>query len=250
MNGTQNVMKTFFLSDLHLTPERPQTIHAFLQFLSKRAGEAERIYLLGDLFEYWIGDDAAPLLGANELMAAMKQVSSRIECFFIAGNRDFLVGPQFSEQTGFTILPDETVIDLYGTPTLILHGDSLCTDDTAHMKFRQEMVTNTKWREEFLSNPIPQRIELAKMARMQSHQHKSEVSMEIMDVTEQAVIDAFENSAVTQMIHGHTHRQNTHYYSVNGATATRYVLGDWGTTDSILIASADGIEIENSPIEK
>lgn len=243
-------MHTYFISDLHLKEQSPQITSAFLDFLQNEAVNAERLYILGDLFEFWIGDDAAPLLGVKPILAAMSNLAQQIDCYFIAGNRDFLVGEQFSQQTGFEILSDETIIDLYGTRTLILHGDSLCTDDLAHQQFRQNMVTNMDWREEFLSLEISQRIEQAKQARMQSNQHKFKVSMEIMDVSDSAVLKTFEDNELTQMIHGHTHRQNTHHYSLNGGkAATRYVLGDWSNTSSVLTAKDDGtIDIVNMRI--
>ena len=239
---------SYFISDLHLTPERPAITDALLEFLENQAGQAERLYILGDLFEYWIGDDAASLVGADPILQAMHQVSELLPCYFIAGNRDFLVGPEFSRRSGFEILADESTVDLYGIPTLLLHGDSLCTDDVAHQQFRGAMVTNTPWREEFLQLSIPERIAAAKQARMQSHQHKSKISMEIMDVTEQAVIDTFTKYQVSQMIHGHTHRQNTHQYQLNDQALSRYVLGDWGTTSSIMKVDSSGISIENKAI--
>lgn len=241
-------MKSYFLSDLHLTPERPAIAQEFCRFLTEDAPTAERVYLLGDLFEFWIGDDAASLLGAEPILDVMQQLAESVPCFFIAGNRDFLVGEEFSKRSGFQILADESVIDLYGTPTLILHGDSLCTEDTAHQVFRQQIVNNETWRGQFLSLPIPQRIEQAKQARMQSHQHKSQVSMEIMDVTKQTVIDAFSRYGVQQMIHGHTHRQASHTYQTKNGTCRRHVLGDWGSYSSVMTASATGITIENRPI--
>ena len=240
--------KTYFISDLHLTPERPATIQAFLKFMAGDARSAERLYLLGDLFEYWIGDDAADMLGADIVLGAMNKVSQELSCFFIAGNRDFLVGDDFEKRSGFSILPDETVIDLYNRKTLLLHGDSLCTDDTAHQQFRELMVTNMQWRSQFLSLDIPQRIEQAMQARTHSHKHKSQISMEIMDVAEQSVLDTFSKYHVHQMIHGHTHRQKHHKYSLDGKPASRYVLGDWGKSSSILTADADGIQIKNQQI--
>ncbi|MCL4128545.1 UNVERIFIED_CONTAM: hypothetical protein GTU68_056491 [Idotea baltica] len=243
-------MHNYFISDLHLTNERPEVIQAFVSFLNNQATTAERVYLLGDLFEFWIGDDAASLLGVDSILAEMKKLSQKVECYFIAGNRDFLVGESFTEQTGFKILPDETVIDLYGKPTLILHGDSLCTDDKPHQQFREQMVTNLAWRESFLALDIPSRIEQAKQARMQSQQHKSAISMEIMDVTNESVVTAFQQHDVQQMIHGHTHRQNEHNYTLNeGNEAVRYVLGDWHETNSVLTAYDDGsITISNEDI--
>jgi len=241
-------MHTYFLSDLHLTPERPATTQAFLEFMQGDALGAERLYILGDLFEFWIGDDAAGMLGAEPVLGMMKAVSQRVDCYFIVGNRDFLVRDGFSTQTGFEVLPDESVIDLYGTKTLILHGDSLCTDDVAHQQFRKTMMTNETFCDEFLKLDIPARIEKAKQARMESHQHKSEISMEIMDVTESSVLDAFERHGVTQMIHGHTHRQNTHQYTSDTGNAVRYVLGDWHTSSSIMQVDENGLNILNRPI--
>ncbi len=240
--------QTYFISDLHLSPERPDVAAAFIGVLIDAAQSAEAIYLIGDLFEYWIGDDAAELLGATEILGAMQQTAQHIPCYFIAGNRDFLVGEEFSKKTGFKILEDETIIDLYGKPTLILHGDSLCTDDIAHQQFRQAMVTNLEWRTQFLQLAIPERIEQAKLARTQSQEHKSSVSMGIMDVTESSVLKAFKERGVTQMIHGHTHRQNCHDYSVDSIELKRYVLGDWDKTSSVLIANKDELNIVNQAI--
>ena len=239
---------SYVISDLHLTPERPAITAALLKFLENQAGQAERLYILGDLFEYWIGDDAVSLVGAEPILQAMQQVSQQVPCYFIAGNRDFLVGPDFSRSSGFEILADESVVDLYGIPTLLLHGDSLCTDDVAHQQFRSAMVTNSAWREGFLQLSIPERIAAAKQARMQSNQHKSEITMEIMDVTEQAVVDTFAKYQVSQMIHGHTHRQNTHQYRLNDQLLSRYVLGDWGATSSIMKVDSSGISIDNEAI--
>lgn len=241
-------MHTYLISDLHLTPERPQISQAFIHFLSTQAPTAERVYILGDLFEFWIGDDAAELLGAMPILNAMKQLSNTVECFFMAGNRDFLVRETFTELSGFKVMQDETVVDLYGTPTLLLHGDSLCTDDHAHQVFRQQMMTNKPFCENFLELPIPERIETAKKARLQSNEHKSQISMGIMDVTESAVLDAFDAHGVQQMIHGHTHRQNTHQYETQQGDATRYVLNDWHDTNSIMQVDNSGISLSNQAI--
>ena len=238
-------MHTYLLSDLHLTPDRPKVIGAFLNFLRKEAKTAERIYILGDLFEFWIGDDAAEKLGAGPLLKAMKEVSETVDCYFMAGNRDFLVREQFTELTGFKILEDETVVDLYGTPTLLLHGDSLCTDDHAHQQFRKDIVTNRAFCDELLSLTIDERLAKAKEARQKSNEHKSTISMGIMDVTQSAVLDAFEKYNIKQMIHGHTHRQNIHKYDEQ---CTRYVLGDWHTTNSIMKADAKGLKIHNRKV--
>ena len=223
-------------------------IEHFLKFLAGPAKQAEALYILGDLFEYWIGDDAAAMLGAEPVLVAMSELANTRPCYFMAGNRDFLVGQAFSEQSGFKIIDDESVVNLYGQDTLLLHGDSLCTDDIPHQQFREAMVTNNEWQSQFLSLDIATRIEQAMQARMQSHEHKSKISQEIMDVSESSVLSAFERYDVRQMIHGHTHRQNQHQYKVNGVNHCRHVLGDWDTSSSIMKVSKDGITIENQAI--
>ncbi len=242
-------MQTYFLSDLHLKREEPQIIEAFLQFLMGPAANADQVYVLGDLFEYWVGDDAVRHIGVEPVLAAMRELSQTIPCFFIAGNRDFLVRQGFSEASGFTILPDETVIDLYGTPTLILHGDSLCTDDIKHQQFRTNFVTNKLVCDLLLGQPLKERLKLAEQARGQSQSNSKDMDMTIMDVSHNAVLKAFKQHSVKQMIHGHTHRQATHAYDLDMGQTTRFVLGDWHTSSSILTATADGIRIDNQPIE-
>jgi len=241
-------MATYFVSDLHLKQDQPQITAGFLKFLGETCSGADAVYVLGDLFEYWIGDDAASMLGVGPVLDAMRVRAEQTPCYFIAGNRDFLVRDEFSKASGFKILMDETVVDLYGTPTLLLHGDSLCTDDIAHQEFREQMVTNDQWCDMFLSQSIPQRIEMADMARKQSNQHKTQVSMTIMDVNEQAVLDAFSKYDVNNMIHGHTHRQQVHTYQVDGTTKTRTVLGDWGQTDSHLKVDQATAELSNTSL--
>ena len=147
-------MHTYIISDLHLTPELPQITKAFFDFLANDAPTAERLYILGDLFEFWIGDDAGSMLGADPILDAMNAISEICDCFFLAGNRDFLVRETFTQRTGFKIISDETVIDLYGTKTLLLHGDSLCTDDVAHQQFRAQMMTNVPFCDGFLQLSI------------------------------------------------------------------------------------------------
>lgn len=242
-------VKTYFLSDLHLTLERPEITEAFFAFLRGDALQAQRIYILGDLFEVWIGDDAASILGADPILDAMAEVAKKVECYFIAGNRDFLVRNEFSKRSGFTVLKDETVIDLYGTRTLLLHGDSMCTDDVKHQKFRKYVTTN-KWVSAFiLSWSINRRLKKATDARKASAKNKRSMNSEIMDVTEQTVLDTFAKYDVTQMIHGHTHRQHLHIYGKQAERLKRYVLGDWVTSTSILKANKQGLFIENTEIK-
>lgn len=241
-------MHTLVISDLHLTQQRPNTVAAFFYFLQHEAPKADALYILGDLFEFWIGDDAVDFLGAGQVMQMMKAISEIIPCYFVTGNRDFLAGELFTEQTGFQILPDETVVELYGKAFLLLHGDSLCTDDVAHQQFRQQYMTNKAFHTQFLQLSIPQRIEQAQQARMQSNEHKDTLTMEIMDVNEEAVLDAFNKHKVSRMIHGHTHRQHTHKHKLESQTATRYVLGEWHNTASILTVTPESVTIYNPPI--
>ena len=241
-------MHTLFISDLHLKPQQPEIIAAFFAFLQTQASAAERLYILGDLFEYWIGDDGAEIIGASSVLQALQQLSKSVDCYFIAGNRDFLVREGFSQMSGCTILADESVIDLYGTPTLILHGDSLCTDDIKHQAFRREITTNQSKCDELLNMPLQERVQMAEGARGKSQTQSMEMNDSIMDVTPAAVEQAFIQHDITQMIHGHTHRQAVHDYLIEGSTRQRYVLGDWNTQTSVLIANADGLRIENQAI--
>ena len=237
-------MHTLFISDLHLTPERPRVTQAFFDFLEKASPAADALYILGDLFEYWIGDDAVAAVRAESIVTAMQNVAQQTNCFFMPGNRDFLVTEKFTALTGFTLMSDETVLDLYGEPTLLLHGDSLCTDDVKHQQYRQDMMTNRAFHTSFLSLPVNERIHKAQMARTQSRKNKQFMQSKIMDVTESAVLAAFAKHQVRHMIHGHTHRQNTHIYD----GLTRIVLGDWNHTSSVLRIDAQGAEFTNTKI--
>ena len=241
-------MHTYFISDLHLTPERPELTEAFFAFMRDLAPSAEKLYILGDLFEYWIGDDGASLIGASEILDVMAATSKQVECFFIAGNRDFLVRKDFSQRTGFTILADETIIDLYGSPTLLLHGDSLCTDDIKHQEYRRKLMCNKLMCWFVLRLPLSYRLKRAEGARARSKSRKTGMDTTIMDVAESAVIESFEAANVRQMIHGHTHRQAIHDHATKNGAAKRFVLGDWHTSNSILTASPEGLMIDNQAI--
>ena len=242
----KSFMTTAFISDLHLSAQRPDITLRFQHFIENDLNDIETLYILGDLFEYWIGDDATDVLGLREIINALKQLSdSGIKGFFISGNRDFLIGEQFSHETGFSILPDETVIELGGRQVVILHGDSLCTDDVIHQQFRKEMMCNPEFHQYALSMPIPERIETAKKLRGMSAEHKSEISEEIMDVNENAVVQLFEQKGVTQMIHGHTHRPNIHLHTTSQGEAERIVLGDWYSQSSFLTHDGAGFRLSN-----
>jgi UDP-2,3-diacylglucosamine hydrolase len=232
-------MATLFISDLHLEDERPAITRLLLAFLSDRARQADALYILGDLFEYWIGDDAVSRT-ANAVAEGICAVhQSGVPCYFMHGNRDFLIGENWARKSGLELLEEETVVDLYGQPTLLLHGDTLCTDDTAYQSFR-EQVRDPGWQTEFLALGIEERSQAAQNARDASKQHTLAASMEIMDVNEQAVVNAFRRHDVLRMIHGHTHRPAVHQHQVDGQSARRIVLADWYEHGSVLEVSPQG----------
>lgn len=238
-------MTTLFISDLHLSPRRPGIAESFFSLLQGEARRADALYILGDLFEYWIGDDAANPLGYSPVIDQLRALSdSGVPVYFMRGNRDFLAGDRFAADTGCRILPDPTVIDLYGEPVLLMHGDFLCTDDTAHQEFRRT-VDDPGWQRGFLSKPIEARMQLAQEAREHSREHKDSVTMEIMDVNDDAVHRAFDEHGVRLMIHGHTHRPAVHDDGAGGTR--RIVLGDWYEQSSILRCSPGEQKLDPAP---
>lgn len=219
-------MSTLFISDLHLEESREDITRALLNFLEERAVSAERLYILGDFFEAWIGDDERTRL-QETVAAALRQLRDRgTEIFLMHGNRDFLIGKDFCSRAGASLLEDPTVINLYGTPTLLMHGDSLCTADTEYQKFRANM-RNPQWQQMILQRPLADRQLMARQLReisMAKNQGKME---SIMDVTPEEVVSVMEAHGVQRLIHGHTHRPAVHQLEVSGKPAQRFVLGDW-----------------------
>jgi len=219
-------VSTLFISDLHLEESRPDITDAFLRFLEERAAGAEKLFILGDFFEAWIGDDERTPL-QESVAGALRQLSERgTEIFLMHGNRDFLIGQDFCERAGATLLTDPSVVDLYGTPTLLMHGDSLCTADVEYQKFRTNM-RNPQWQQMILQRPLADRQLMARQLReisMAKNQGKAE---SIMDVTPDEVVSALETHGVQRLIHGHTHRPAIHQLEANGKPAQRFVLGDW-----------------------
>lgn len=219
-------MSTLFISDLHLDESRPDITEAFLGFLKERAAGAEKLFILGDFFEAWIGDDERTPL-QESVAGALRQLSERgTEIFLMHGNRDFLIGQDFCERAGATLLTDPSVVDLYGTPTLLMHGDSLCTADVEYQKFRSNM-RSPQWQQMILQRPLADRQLMARQLReisMAKNQGKAE---SIMDVTPDEVVHALEVHGVQRLIHGHTHRPAIHQLEANGKPAQRFVLGDW-----------------------
>jgi len=235
-------MVTLFISDLHLDDRRPETTRLLLQFLQDEAGRADALYILGDLFEYWLGDDV-PSQCATQVAGALSSLADQgIPCFFMHGNRDFLLREAYAKQAGMTLLPEEYVAELYGEQVLLMHGDSLCTDDIPYQQFRT-LVRNSAWQDDFLNKTQQERLQIAMQARDASAEHKDNIDMEIMDVNQDEVVAALERHGVQKMIHGHTHRPATHELEANGNPAQRIVLGDWYTQSSVLRVSPGQFEL-------
>lgn len=244
-------MHTYFISDLHLSEDRPDIIQAFLDFLQQQAPEAEALYILGDLFEFWIGDDDKTPV-AKQVEQALKALCDKgVPSYFIHGNRDFMVGKAYAKRCGMTLLEEEKLVELYGQKVLILHGDTLCTDDVGYQEYRE--VTQKLWlRRLFLLLPLFVRQKIANKIRSKSKQANTSKSLGIMDVNQQAVEQRFEQQAIDYMIHGHTHRPDIH--SIEQADNTskyRVVLGDWYQQMSVLKIDQNGIELSaNGQLQK
>ncbi len=234
-------MTTLFISDLHLDAERPEITALFGRFLDGEARSADALYILGDLFEAWVGDDDPSAAGALVAEKLRALVDTGVPTCFIRGNRDFLLGETFAARCGMTLLDDPTRIDLYGQPTLLLHGDLLCTNDTAYQQFRTQ-TRDPQWQAQFLAQPLQSRLAFAAQARAASQARYGElVSMgtaeTIGDVSPATVQDWFARFGVMRMIHGHTHRPAIHN---EGNGNTRIVLGDWYAQGSVLRVDRDG----------
>jgi UDP-2,3-diacylglucosamine hydrolase len=226
--------ETLFIADLHLTPSDPRLMERGLTFLSNRARSAESLYILGDLFEVWIGDDDQTS-GYQPIIAALQQLTRQgIPVFLMVGNRDFLLGATFCEMTGCQFITDPTIIDLYGIPTLLTHGDQLCTADVAYQTFRQQ-VRQADWQKQFLALPLAQRRALAQQARAQSQVYTQAMTLDLIPT--EAVIAWLKFYGVYRLIHGHIHRPGCHELNLNGQIATRYVVGDWQQEDIVILRS-------------
>lgn len=235
-------MATLFIADLHLQTEEPAITAGFLRFLAGEARHADALYILGDLFEAWIGDDDPNPLHQHIARAIKALVDSGVPCYFIHGNRDFLLGKRFARESGMTLLPEEQRLELYGRPVLILHGDTLCTDDAGYQAFRAKV--HTPWIQKlFLMLPLFIRQKIAARMRADSKAANSHKSMEIMDVNSQAVVDVMEKHHVQWLIHGHTHRPDVHTLTANGEPAYRVVLGAWHTEGSMVKVSEKDVEL-------
>ena len=238
--------KTLFISDLHLDPAQPAIARQFLDFLASEARASAHLYILGDLFEAWLGDDD-PDPAARQIVAALRRLTDAgVPCSFMHGNRDFLVGERFAGETGCRLLEDGTVIDVAGEPVLLMHGDVLCTDDHSYQRLRR-IVRNplTQW--VFRRMSLAQRRRLAERMRAGSRMHIGETAPEIMDVNTDAVTQALRRARVRTLIHGHTHRPAVHALDIDGQPARRIVLGDWYTQGSVLEWGPAGAELKSLP---
>lgn len=232
-------MSTLFISDLHLDASRPEVTRGFYQFLESRAKQAHALYILGDFFEVWIGDDDDAAL-CVEVKAKLKQFSQHTPLYVMPGNRDFLYGQQFCHDTGATLLDDPTVIDLYGQQTLLMHGDSLCIDDHEYMAFRSQ-ARSPEWQAQLLAQSLEARRQLAAQLRQQSKSMSAMKADDIMDVNQAEVVQQMQNHQTQLLIHGHTHRPQRHPISEN---AERIVLGDWGKQGWCVEANEHSIELQ------
>ncbi|MBC5791464.1 UDP-2,3-diacylglucosamine diphosphatase [Providencia sp. JUb39] len=235
-------MSTYIIADLHLSEDEPAITAGFLAFIEQQAIHADSLYILGDFFNYWIGDDDNTLLH-QQVAQALKQLSERgIPCYFIHGNRDFLLGQRYAKQCGMTILPQETLLELYDKRILIMHGDTLCTDDAAYQNYRKKV--HTPWIQRvFLLLPLFIRRRIAQKMRRNSQYASSMKSEAIMDVNSDAVVDALNRHQAQWMIHGHTHRPAIHEINLGGQLHFRGVLGAWHSEGSAFVINENGIEL-------
>ncbi|MDE2089519.1 MAG: UDP-2,3-diacylglucosamine diphosphatase [Gammaproteobacteria bacterium] len=238
---------TLFISDLHLDPARAAITELFLEFLRTTAPRAEALYILGDLFEAWIGDDAADAAHRPVIEGLRALAAGGTPVYLMHGTRDFLVGTRFEQMSGARLLPDPSVITLYGRPALLMHGDTLCTDDVDYQHFRA-LVRDERWQCEFLALPPARRTEIAHRLRAASQEYTRGKKPEIMDVNPRAVERALREHGVRYLIHGHTHRPAVHTFPLDGRTATRIVLGDWYEQGSVLHCDAAGCRLLSLPL--
>ncbi len=239
-------MATLFISDLHLDGEKPWIGSQFLAFLAGECRRADALYILGDLFESWIGDDD-PNAHYAAMKAAIRELTGHaVPVYFMHGNRDFLIGDRFVADTGVALLPDPSVVDVHGARVMLSHGDALCTDDFEYQQVRA-MTRNPEWQSMMLAKSLAERIDIAANARAQSRERNASLPEAIMDVNQEAVERAMRSQGVTLLLHGHTHRPAVHDFELDGKPATRIVLGDWYDQGSVVRWDAEGFELAALP---
>ncbi|MCH7636700.1 MAG: UDP-2,3-diacylglucosamine diphosphatase [Proteobacteria bacterium] len=239
-------MTTLFISDLHLEAERPEIGDQFIRFLQTDATEAEALYILGDLFEAWVGDDDPNAHYAIIKLAIRKLTDSGIPVYFMHGNRDFMIGRRFANETGVEILKDPYPVKMYGQKALLSHGDAMCTDDVQYQRVRL-MTRDPDWQQSMLAKPLKERLRIAEEARRQSLEQKLNLSMDIMDVNQGAVMRAINEYGVDVLLHGHTHRPDVHTVDLGNRKAKRVVLGDWYSQGSVVRWDLRGPKLEMMP---
>jgi UDP-2,3-diacylglucosamine hydrolase len=235
---------TLFISDLHIDASRPAIIEQFLKFLESEAKDAAALYILGDLFESWIGDDAPDAAQSAAIAGLHALTSHGVPCFVMHGNRDFLISSEFCRMSGARLLPDPVLITLYGEAVLVMHGDALCTDDRAYQRLRAT-VRDADWQRQFLALSISSRRALAGAARAGSQAHTATMETAITDVNDATVAAALRASGSATLLHGHTHRPAIHSLEVDGRPRTRIVLGDWYDQGSVLRWDQHGPELKS-----
>ena len=242
-------MSNLLISDLHLHPKRPEITQGLLQLMRSFYGKINRLYILGDLFDYWVGDDYSDteVVRVKQLLCELQ--TQHVTCYFIHGNRDFLLGEHFARETGIQLLPEESRIKLKHQPAIITHGDQLCTRDTAHQQFRA-MTQSASWRQQMLARPLAERIQLAEQIRQISKANYSNKAEDIMDVTPEAVHALMQRHQVPLLIHGHTHRPAVHTLHCHHQPAKRIVLGDWGAKGWYLTDVQDQLELQSFVIAR
>ena len=234
--------RTLFISDLHLDDSRRPVTQAFLEFLQHEAISCDALYILGDLFEAWIGDDDHTALSQEVIAALAALATSGVPRYIMHGNRDFLIGEAFCRAAGCKLLVDPSVVEFYGQTTLLMHGDSLCTGDAEYMAFRAKM-RNPAVQQQLLSKPLSERRQIADQLRAGSASANSNKAEDIMDVSADEVVRQMQQCNTRRLIHGHTHRPATHSVALPEGDAQRIVLGDWGEKLWFLDLRPDGLEL-------
>ncbi|MBT3548540.1 MAG: UDP-2,3-diacylglucosamine diphosphatase [Gammaproteobacteria bacterium] len=237
-------MTSLFISDLHLDKERPQVIKFFNNLLDNLDADIDSLYILGDFVEFWVGDDD-PAYGLEDVFKNIKSISRKIDVYFMHGNRDFMISKSFCINSGMKLLDDPTIINLYDKKILLMHGDTLCTDDFKYQEFRT-MVRSKSWQNEILKKSLSDRISIAKMFRAKSLQETDAKNEIIMDVNEEEVIRIIKKYHVDMIIHGHTHRPNIHQLTIDGKKCKRIVLGDWYDKSFVLKISENKTTIDKA----
>ena len=235
-------MAALFISDLHIDASRPAITAQFLDFLTAEAGDADALYILGDLFESWVGDDAPDAAQSAAIEGIHRLTALGVPCFVMHGNRDFLLSTQFCRMSGAQLIPDPLIVTLYGEPVLVMHGDALCTDDRPYQRLRGT-VREPDWQRQFLALSVDSRRALAGAARVGSQAHTSSLDYAIADVNAESVATALRGAGTTTLLHGHTHRPAIHALQVDGRPCTRIVLGDWYDQGSLLRWDQKGPEL-------